>query len=41
MSELQIWIIYHDNSQIADYRLAEDAVFRLFKAFYMLIIGVR
>ena len=31
MKELQIWITYHDDSQIADSGLAEDNVFRLFK----------
>lgn len=31
MSELQIWITYHDDSQIVDYELAEGDVFRLFK----------
>ena len=31
MSELQIWITYHDDSQIEDFGLAEDDVFRLFK----------
>ena len=41
MSELQVWITYHDDSQIEDFGLAEDDVFRLFKAFYKLIIGVR
>ena len=31
MKDLTIWITYHDDSQIADYKLAEDDVFRLFK----------
>jgi len=31
MKALQIWITYHDDSQIEDFGLAEDAVFRLFK----------
>ena len=31
MQELQVWITYHDDSQIADYGLVEDNVFRLFK----------
>ena len=31
MQDLQIWITYHDDSQIEDFGLAEDDVFRLFK----------
>ena len=31
MKELTIWITYHDDSQIAQYGLKEDDVFRLFK----------
>ena len=31
MQQLQIWITYHDDSQIEDYGLMEDDVFRLFK----------
>ena len=31
MQALQIWITYHDYTQIEDYELAEDDVFRLFK----------
>ncbi|MCR5316533.1 MAG: DUF4422 domain-containing protein [Bacteroidaceae bacterium] len=31
MSELQVWITYHDDTQIEDFGLAEDDVFRLFK----------
>jgi len=31
MIELQVWITYHDDSQIEDFGLAEDDMFRLFK----------
>ena len=34
MSELQIWITYHDDTQIKGFGLAEDDVFRLLKGYY-------
>lgn len=39
MKGLQIWITYHDDCQIADYGLAEDDVFRLFKGNDMNVEG--